>query len=156
MAGYMTCFGCLLCCFELRISRVEKVVRRLFGFMFSYVGRAGFLFFLAIFCLGIVSDQAALGWVVGVLTCLNALLNCFVIWRHPGFELQADPTQSYKHAADLSSAAASSYLASNPELAAQAAATAASTMKENPQLMSAGVGFALENPEAAKGLLSAV
>ena len=40
---YTTIFGCLLFCLECRLSGVVKILRKYFGFMFSFAGRTFFL-----------------------------------------------------------------------------------------------------------------
>ena len=40
---YTTIFGCLLCCLESRFEAMTKILRKYFGFLFSFMGRTLFL-----------------------------------------------------------------------------------------------------------------
>jgi len=128
LAFYLTCFGCLLCCFEMRVGTFEVLVREHFGFMFSNLGRTLFLFFLASFCFGIVSQQAALGYIVGVYTILNALFNLFISYKFGLFYV--DPTSNYNTA----EGSATQYIRENPELARSAVNASLGVARENPNL----------------------
>lgn len=131
ISAYLTFFGCLLCCFELRIGFIEENVRKYFGFMFTFIGRAVFLIFLGMFCIGLYgANSGVVGIVVGVFTFLNALLNCFVMYRHG--EIYADPTAKYTTA----DSAAKNYMKDNPEITQQAFKT--------------GMNFAASNPDLAR------
>ena len=156
MAGYLTCFGCLLCCFELRIASVERVVRRLFGFLFSYSGRTIFILFIASLCLGTTGDNGISIWgiITGVLTFLNAMFNCFVVYSHPAFKSGAiskdgDPTAGYKSGDALAGGAALTFAQNNPELAKKAAKGAVNYAKENPEARKAAINYAKNNPDVA-------
>ncbi len=111
---YLACFGCLLCCFELRVGAMEQMVREHFGFMFTNLGRTFFLFFLASFCFGLVSQQQTLGIIIGVLTILNAFFNLFISYKFGLFF--ADPTRQYTTAEGNAAA----YIKENPQLARNA------------------------------------
>eukprot|EP00924_Labyrinthula_sp_SR-Ha-C_P015165 maker-scaffold_9-snap-gene-10.8-mRNA-1 protein AED:0.00 eAED:0.00 QI:112/1/1/1/1/1/3/691/224 len=126
---YIVFFGCLLCCFECRLSRVEDSVREYFGFMYSYVGRAIFLLFIAFFCFGL-KERNSVGIIIGIVTLLNAMLNFFVMYYHG--QTFSDPTSNYQTGEDLGQ----QYVESNPELAKRA--------------IDQGVNFAIQNPNVVR------
>lgn len=114
---YVIMFGFLFLLFECRLSRMEGMIRQNFGFLYTYKGRAGFIFFIGFLDFGMSS---ALGTVAGVLMCLNAFINLLVMCRHPEFKAQlsanADPTAGYT----TGNQEAAQYMQNNPGLAAQA------------------------------------
>ena len=67
-------------------------IRRNFGFMFTYMGRAIFLIFVSAVCFGMLNtDQSGTPWYswaagAGAGTLINAFINCIVICSHPGFK----------------------------------------------------------------------
>ena len=87
---YTIIFGLLLVMFEGRIGRKYKsFMRKNFGFMYSYGGRTVFLLFLATMLYSTLYTGFSLYFatlVVAIITSLNAIFNCFVIYRHPGFK----------------------------------------------------------------------
>jgi len=54
---YMGCFAFLLFFFETRFACTETLIRRNFGFMFTYMGRTIFLIFLSAVCFGMLSPN---------------------------------------------------------------------------------------------------
>lgn len=128
---YLTCFGLLLCCFELRLTSVEKTVRRRFGFMFSFMGRTLFLFFVGTLCF---ARNTTTTIVIGVVTILNGLMNAWVMYKYD--EAFKDPTGRY--AADNNAftqqaiGAGAAYAASNPQLMQQGVQAGASYARNNP------------------------
>ncbi|TDH71945.1 uncharacterized protein CCR75_002942 [Bremia lactucae] len=114
---YVIMFGILFLLFECRLSRMETVIRSNFGFLYSYKGRAAFIFFIGFLDFGIGS---ALATIAGVFMCLNAFINLLVMCRHPQFRSTlsagADPTAGYT----TSSQEAANFMGKNPELAAKA------------------------------------
>lgn len=147
---YLACFGCVLCCFEMRIGMIEKRVRARFGFMFSYGGRTLFLFFIASF---LFARDTTTTFIIGGVTLANAFANLYVTVKHG--EYWADPTGKYTTA----EAATAQYVQNNPELAQQAIGGAVNYARENPQLAQAGgeaaVTYARNNPDHAQSMASA-
>jgi hypothetical protein len=86
----LTVFGILLFGYEARMgSTYDAFLRRQFGFLYGSWGRFFFILFLASLCFGIIYTDLTLWWVqaiVGAFSLANALLNCFVIRNHPGFQ----------------------------------------------------------------------
>jgi COPI associated protein len=69
LSVYIGVFALLLGAFEMRVKWTEGSIRRNFGFMFTYMGRALFLIFLSAVCFGMLnSDQVRLD--LPVLSCL--------------------------------------------------------------------------------------
>jgi len=87
---YLIVLGFLLFAFEARVGVMyEAFFRKFFGFMYGYWGRFLFILFLASMVVAVINDQANLWFIVPVVaafTIANALLNCFIIRRHPGFQ----------------------------------------------------------------------
>ncbi|KAF0685591.1 Aste57867_22559 [Aphanomyces stellatus] len=115
---YVIVFGALFLLFECRLSSMETRIRRNFGFLYSYKGRAAFIFFIGFLDFGM---KATLGTVAGVFMCLNALLNLFIMLAHPEFKsghisASSDPTTGYT----TGNQEAASYLQANPQVAMQA------------------------------------
>jgi hypothetical protein len=163
IGAYVVLFGCMLFCFECRMKRMEEMVRRNFGFLFSYSGRTLFILFIATLCLGVTTNGSvsAIGWITGILTFLNAMFNCFVIYRHPAFKSggglrrSGDPTQGYKSGEALAGGAALTFAKNNPDLAKKAAKGAVNYAKENPEVGKAAVNYAVENPDVARSAYDA-
>ena len=114
---YVIMFGLLFILFECRLSRMEVKIRQNFGFLYSYKGRAAFIFFIGFLDFGM---DTTLGTFAGVLMCVNAFLNMLVMCRHPEFKstlsANADPTAGYT----TGNQEAAAYLQANPQMAAQA------------------------------------
>ncbi|CAH0474555.1 unnamed protein product [Peronospora belbahrii] len=114
---YVIMFGILFLLFECRLSRMETAIRSNFGFLYSYKGRAAFIFFIGFLDFGIGSALATLA---GFLMCFNAFINLLVMCRHPEFKstlsANADPTAGYT----TSNQEAVSFMSKNPELALKA------------------------------------
>lgn len=138
---YVSCFGCLLCCFETHLKSVAGVIADNFGFMYSARGRFVFLTLLSTLCFG----MDLIGKLTGVLLCLTACLNLYVIIKFPEYEKDTLLMDQQGEGPDSLKAMALGWgtnaLKSNPQAVA-AAATAAGT-------------WALENPEVANELRGA-
>lgn len=142
LATYIGIFALLLCLFESRVPWTEGIIRRNFGFMFTYTGRAVFLIFLGAICFGMIDSTAnsngnstSTGFYIvvgaGCATLLNSILNCFIICSHPGFQelsKQAEEqlagaaggTGAGKDPSRMTEEQVKAYLAQHPEIAAQA------------------------------------
>jgi len=83
-------FGVLLFAYESRMGATyDAFLRKQFGFLYGPWGRFIFIIFLASLCFGIIYTDLPLWWVqviVGAFSLANALLNCFVVRNHPGFQ----------------------------------------------------------------------
>jgi len=83
-------FGVLLFAYEARMGAAyDAFLRKRFGFLYGQWGRFFFILFLGSLCFGILYTDLALWYVqalVGAFSLANALLNCFVIRNHPGFQ----------------------------------------------------------------------
>ena len=157
IGAYIVLFGCMLFCYECRLKRMEETIRRNFGFLYSYSGRTLFILFIASLCLGTTSDNGGitvLGWITGILTFINAMFNCFVVYSHPAFKSGAisrdgDPTAGYKSGESLAGGAALTFAQNNPDLTKKAAKGAVNYAKEKPQARKAAINYAKENPDVA-------
>lgn len=129
--SYCTGFGILLVLFECNTKALRARLKRNFGFMFSFLGRGFFLFFLASLCY--ISDSG-LGTLIAIFTLLNACLNVFAMLTRREFKaggqlsIWRDPTQNYQSNA----ASARQFAENNPELARKAAAQAVEVARQNP------------------------
>jgi hypothetical protein len=121
---YVIMFGILFLLFECRLSRMETKIRANFGFLYSYKGRAAFIFFIGFLDFGMSST---LGMLAGILMCLNAFINLLVMCRHPQFKsslsANADPTAGYT----TGNQEAATFMQNNPAMAQQATQFAFST-----------------------------
>jgi hypothetical protein len=90
LSFYVLFFGAMLFLYEARIGvKYESFFRRYFGFLFGQWGRFFYLLFLASLTIGVTNTSFDLWYVpalVGAYTLTNALLNCFIIRKHPGFQ----------------------------------------------------------------------
>ncbi|EQC28496.1 hypothetical protein SDRG_13824 [Saprolegnia diclina VS20] len=121
---YVIMFGLLFLLFECRLSSMEGRIRSNFGFLYSYKGRACFIFFIGFLDFGM---STTLGTIAGVFMCINALLNLLVMCKHPEFKSghvsrDADPTLGYSSGQQEAAA----YLSANPNVAMQASTFALS------------------------------
>jgi len=111
VAGYTTIFSILLLIFELRCTKFDGDLRKKCGFLYSFLGKTLFIFFIATLCFGYVDASTGIsqictnkagkvvpctsaqvnenyqwvGYVVGGITVLNGLFNMFILYSHPGF-----------------------------------------------------------------------
>lgn len=83
LATYIGLFGFMVIAFEVRWKKIENKMRRNFGFMFSPYGRTMFFMFAATLCWAI---DLWLPILVGVATCISALLQCTIFCIHPDFK----------------------------------------------------------------------
>jgi len=79
---YVMLFSILLCCFECHLKKFDSYVFTNFGFMFYWQGRTVFFFFVATLTFGL----GVLGIIVGTLTLVNVILNCYILYSHPGYK----------------------------------------------------------------------
>ncbi|OQR90301.1 hypothetical protein ACHHYP_05636 [Achlya hypogyna] len=127
---YVIMFGVLFLLFECRISRLDPSIRKNFGFLYSYKGRASFIFFIGFLDFG---TDAGLGYIAGIIMCINAFLNFYVMMRHPEFasgnlSATSDPTAGYTAAHQE----AQNFLTNNPDIAKQATSYAFSQSANAP------------------------
>ena len=83
---YGTAFGCLLCCFELRIRAVASWMVTNFGFMYKSKGRIYFLFVCGML---MWSTGSILGWIVGAYLISLAPANAYILLKYPSLEKKA-------------------------------------------------------------------
>ena len=69
---YCVLFGSVMMLFELRLESSELFIRRYFGFLYNFLGRLLFIFFIATACFTIDGQWRVFGVVVGVITIVNA------------------------------------------------------------------------------------
>lgn len=142
LATYIGLFALILLFFETRVKYTENFIRKNFGFMFTWTGRAVFLIFIGAICFGMIDSSKetkqkdGYAWVVGVGvgTLVNAIFNCFIICSHPGFQ-KANQHPSVTEGPGGGSAVAGgdpskmtdaqirAYLEAHPEIAAAAVAS---------------------------------
>lgn len=88
-ALYSIFLGTMLVLSELKIPKMTEFLRKNFGFLYGFKGKAYFLIFCAVFPLSLGS----IGIVAGCCAIFNCLFDAFVLVKHPYF-------QSAKSAAD--------------------------------------------------------
>lgn len=154
LSTYIGLFALLLFLFETRVKFTAPMIRRLFGFMFSAVGRAVFLVFVGAICFGMIDDNLkqydAYAWcyTMGFVTLLNAFFNCFILCSHPDF-IKANQVDREADPSKMTPDQLEAYLATHPEVAAAAASGAANTKEEFPQAAAAGAGVTAVSVGAA-------
>mmetsp|Transcript_25872 Transcript_25872/g.57977 ORF Transcript_25872/g.57977 Transcript_25872/m.57977 type:complete len:115 (+) Transcript_25872:322-666(+) len=85
---YAMSFGCLLCCFELRLKQfgVQAFIAKNFGFLHKAQGRVVFLL-----CCGFLmfSLGTVMGWVVGAYLSALVPANVYILFKYPALEKEA-------------------------------------------------------------------
>lgn len=160
---YIAIFGCMLFCFECRLTRMEPDVRRNFGFLYSYTGRTLFIIFIATICFGATTGGdggSALGYVCGAITLVNAFFNCFVIYSHPAFgkggiDRNADPGALYKSGDAIARDRAAQAARDNPDMVANAARGGVNYLANNKEAREAAIGYARDNPDQVRAAAGA-
>jgi len=130
LATYMGMFAAMLALFETRVKYTASCIRKNFGFLFTYTGRAVFLIFLGAICFGMLDKDGETKAPNAYITCLltglatvfNAILNCFIICNHPEFQAMNAPDAHQSPHADpskMTDEQIRAYLAAHPEVAVQ-------------------------------------
>lgn len=135
LGAYISCFGCLMCCFEAHLKQVSILLADNFGFLYNAKGRCLFLLLVGTLCFSL----NIIGKITGALTCCVAAFNLYVLVKHPNWEKET-------HSADLKG--------EGPEsLTALASGYAVDYARNNPDqvqsMATAGVNWAKENPDLA-------
>jgi len=128
---YLICFGCLLCCFEMRIRQVSTLISKNLGFMFSWQSRCLFLIFVAILCLAVGTILLYIG---GGIMLVIALFNAYVLYKFP--QHSASRPIDYKQAA---TGAAIDYAKNNPDAVQAGVKAGIDHAKKNPEQVKQGV-----------------
>uniref|UniRef100_A0A7S2WC07 Uncharacterized protein n=1 Tax=Rhizochromulina marina TaxID=1034831 RepID=A0A7S2WC07_9STRA len=139
IALYISCFGCLVCCFETHLKQVSIIIADNFGFMYNAKGRFIFMILMATLCMTLnVFGQITGGLMYGV-----ALYNLYVICMHPeyGSETQeldrkGENPNSIQHVAQ---SYATGYVQNNPDQVAAVASAGAQWAYNNPEVAAQGV-----------------
>lgn len=105
IATYMVVFAALLFLYEMMwwctIDSVNKIVRKNFGFMYKVYGKALYLIFVALLCLGLdkkllQENMAWLQWFTGISWAATGCVLLFLVWCRPNlFENYKSPTGGY-------------------------------------------------------------
>lgn len=131
LATYIGLFALILFLFETRVRWSAQIIRRNFGFLFTYTGRTFFIIFLGAVCFGMLdSDKKSTNgykWClgVGIATMANAIFNCFIICNHPQFQDLNKANMAKNETAGndpskMTEAQIKAYLNAHPEVAAAA------------------------------------
>jgi len=89
LAIYMILFASLLCMYEIMwwmsMPKINKILRKNFGFMYGLRGKGLYLIFVAFLCIGLGGDNSvsALTWVTGISYLVVGLLHMFIVCLHP-------------------------------------------------------------------------
>mmetsp|Transcript_8517 Transcript_8517/g.12444 ORF Transcript_8517/g.12444 Transcript_8517/m.12444 type:complete len:199 (-) Transcript_8517:160-756(-) len=89
LAAYMICFATLLFLYELMwwtaIPKINKALRRNFGFLYGLIGKGLYLVFVAFLCLGLGDDNNVkeLTWATGIAFLAFGVLHIFVSFGMP-------------------------------------------------------------------------
>jgi hypothetical protein len=84
---YCTGFSIMLIVFEARVAIMDKRMNHLFGFMFSFLGRALFMCFLG--TLAFAGTWVA-NLVVGSVAIAFAFVQCIIMYNHPAFQTDGE------------------------------------------------------------------
>mmetsp|Transcript_91685 Transcript_91685/g.262083 ORF Transcript_91685/g.262083 Transcript_91685/m.262083 type:complete len:226 (-) Transcript_91685:155-832(-) len=131
---YVSCFGCLLCCFETHLKQVSILIADNCGFLYNAKGRCVFLILIATLCFSL----NVIGKVTGGLTVAVACLNLYVICKFPEYEVetkQADLNGAGPDARVLAGQYAVDYAKQNPDQVRQVATATANYAAENPDVV---------------------
>ena len=120
LASYVILLGILMMCAECNLMMLQRRLRNNFGFMFTYIGRALYIFFTATVAVALGNQSNYLMWSIGGITVLNSIFNAVIIFWHPSFisgeiKRDADPSQISSTAEE----AMKSYILANPQVATQ-------------------------------------
>lgn len=93
IAAYMILFAVLLFVYEMMwwctVDKVNKLIRKNFGFMYKIHGKAGYLIFVALLCVGLdtsILDRGNLEWLqwfTGIAWALMGFILVFILWLKP-------------------------------------------------------------------------
>lgn len=131
---YVSCFGCLLCCFETHLKQVSILIADNCGFLYNAKGRCIFLILIATLCFSL----NVIGKITGGLTVAVACLNLYVICKFPEYETetkQADLNGAGPDARVLAGQYAVDYAKQNPDQVRQVATATANYAAENPDVV---------------------
>ena len=95
LALYAMCFGCFLCCVELRIKVVAGWIAKNFGFLYKSWGRITFLLLCGML---MWSMESILGWIVGAYLISLAPANVYILLKYPSLEKKAIDCECRKKA----------------------------------------------------------
>ena len=84
---YCTGFSIMLIVFEARVARMDKRMNHLFGFMFSFLGRALFMCFLGTLAF---AGTWTVNLVVGSVAIAFAVVQCIIMYNHPAFQTDGE------------------------------------------------------------------
>jgi hypothetical protein len=81
IALYVIFFGSLICCYEIAFAGMSKTIAQNFGFMYTKLGRALFLLFIAFLCYGL----GLFGIIVMCLLVVGMGVNIYVMYLCPKY-----------------------------------------------------------------------
>lgn len=165
IAGYVVFLGLLMCTVELNLAAVQGRVRRNFGFLFSFAGRAAFVLFAGSMALAMAfttagsSGATVLMVAVGTATMANAAFNALVIFFNPDFAAHAsaatDPYVTGVVGSESAEEIAAAMARRNQALLGRAAGVAATSPVLNPYHKEAQAMMAVAPPGSGAALYSA-
>ena len=107
MNAFSILFAGILCLYEMQMKKLGQKLRRLYGFLYTYIGRSLYLFLyvvlLFMWCsLGTIlfTISTWYNWALGIIIILDALYNVLILFVHPAFKngqrkMTDDPTVNY-------------------------------------------------------------
>jgi hypothetical protein len=129
---YVIFFGVLMMCVEMKFANLQPRIQRLFGFLFTFFGRAIFVVFAATMVLAIGEWP---GYILGGVTFINACFNFYVFYVHPAFKTGKLSTRDNPYATYTGGEGEmANYLRRNPDLVRKAGASAVRVARDNPEL----------------------
>lgn len=100
IALYLTVFSCLICCFELAIRQVALFIVQNFGFMYNAPGRIIFLILVAV----LFFQLSIMGKVVFSIIVIWGIVNVYVNYKHPKYNMYLKKLHFYNRAQARSAA----------------------------------------------------
>ena len=93
----------ILCLYELQMKRLGRKFRKLYGFLYTYIGRALYIFFIGTVVLSTYSNSNTMGFlylIVSIIMIIDSIYNVLIIFFHPAFKngnrkITDDPTVAY-------------------------------------------------------------
>jgi hypothetical protein len=82
---YAMSFGCMLCCFELRLKSFAESIAKNFGFMYKPHGRITFLLLCSFLMLSLGSIMS---YIVGAYVLALVPANVYILMKYPTLEKQ--------------------------------------------------------------------
>jgi len=134
IGAYVSCFGCLFCCYETHLKQVSVFIADNFGFLYNAKARCLFMMLIATLCYTL----NIIGMITAFLCVAAVCLNVYVLFKHPHYQDQIKNDDLHgkgpETIQDMASQYAVSYARENPDQVQAAARSAGKWAYENPDV----------------------